>query len=196
MSVIADYTATVRVPLPDPEAARATFEAATGASFDPDEILNVVQMLSGTEGMFAGVAGLVQKIFGPDGIDHPKNRQVIVLRVAIALGAPYEWQANAAIARNVGLTDDEIAATAVDGPVTGGLDPEQVLLCAAVDELIGDHTLTDATLAALLERYGAVLTRKYLLSIGFFTCIGLFLNGTRVPLETTDKIGDRTSPIG
>lgn len=196
MIIPADYTTTVRVPLPDSGAAAATFEAATGAPFDPDQVLNVVQMLSGTEGMFAGVVGLVQKIFGPDGIDDPKARQVIVLRVAVVLGAPYEWQANAAIAKNVGLTDAEIAAIAADGPV-GGLAPEHVLVATAVDELLGPgHTLTDATLSALLERHGEALTRKYLLSIGFFTCIGLFLNGTRVPLETTDKIGDRTSPIG
>jgi alkylhydroperoxidase family enzyme len=195
MTLPVDYTATTRVPLPDADAARATFEAATGAAFDADQVLNVVQMLSGTEGMFAGVVGLVQKIFGPDGIDHPKNRQLVVLRVAVALGAPYEWQANSAIARNVGLTDAEITAVASDGPVTG-LDDEQVLLCTAADELTRDGTLTDATLSALMARFGPVLTRKYILSIGFFTCIGLFLNGTRVPLETIDKIGDKTSPIG
>jgi hypothetical protein len=113
----------------------------------------------------------------------------------VALGAPYEWQANSVIARNVGLTDAEIAAAAADGPVTG-LDPEHVLVCAAADELARDRTLTDDTLSALLEAYGPTLTRKYILSIGFFTCIGLFLNGNRVPLETTDKIGAKTSPIG
>jgi alkylhydroperoxidase family enzyme len=152
-------------------------------------------MLSGTEGMFEGVLGLVQKIFGAAGIDHPKHRQLIVLRVAVALEAPYEWQANSVLARNVGLTEAEIAAAGADGPVTG-LDPEYVLVCTAADELSRDKTLTDATLSALLAKYGPTLTRKYILSIAFFNLIGLFLNGTRVPLETSDKIGDKTSPIG
>jgi alkylhydroperoxidase family enzyme len=195
MPIPADYTADVRVPLPDHDVVRQHFEAVTGAPFDPEQTLNVIQMLSGTEGMFAGVVGLAQKVFGADGIDQPRNRQLIVLRVATALGAPYEWQANSIIASNVGLTDAEIAAAASDGPVTG-LDREQTLICAAADELSRDGTLTDATLAALLEAHGPTLTRKYILSIAFFNLIGLFLNGTRVPLETTDKIGEKTSPIG
>jgi hypothetical protein len=33
-------------------------------------------------------------------------------------------------------------------------------------------------------------------SDGPLSGIALFLNGTRVPLETTDKIGSRTSPLG
>jgi hypothetical protein len=31
--------------------------------------------------------------------------------------------------------------------------------------------------------------------IGWFSMLSLFLNGTRVPMETTDKIGSRTSPL-
>jgi hypothetical protein len=195
MSIPAEYTASVRVPLPDHDVAEANFETTVGSPYDPEQTLNVVQMLSGTEAMFGGVLGLVQKIFGPDGIDHPKHRQLIVLRVAVALGAPYEWQANSVLARNVGLTEAEISAAASDEPVTG-LAPDYVLVCAAADELSRDKTLTDATLSALLAEFGATLTRKYILSIAFFNLIGLFLNGTRVPLETTDKIGDKTSPIG
>ncbi len=34
------------------------------------------------------------------------------------------------------------------------------------------------------------------LTIGWFSLLSLFLNGTRVPLETTDKIGGRTAPLG
>ena len=32
-------------------------------------------------------------------------------------------------------------------------------------------------------------------TIAWFSLLSLFLNGLRVPLETTDKIGDRTSPL-
>jgi alkylhydroperoxidase family enzyme len=195
MAIPADYATSVRVPLPDHDTAKANIEAVTGTRFDPANTLNVVQMFSGTEGMFAGVIGLVQKIFGPDGIDNPKNRQLIILRVAVALDAPYEWQVNAAMAKNAGLTDEEIAAAGSEAPVTG-LDPEQTLVCEAADELSRAHTLTDATLAELLETYGETLTRKYILSIAFFNLIGLFLNGNRVPLETTDKVGAKTSPLG
>ena len=118
MSFPTAYEGTLSVPLPDQDVVRANVEAVTGAAYDQAQTLNVVQMFAGTEGMFEGVIGLVQKVFSPDGIDDPRNRQLIILRAAVALGAPYEWQVNAALARNVGLSDAEIDAAASEGPVT------------------------------------------------------------------------------
>jgi hypothetical protein len=67
------------------------------------------------------------------------------------------------------------------------------LLCRACDELAGGETLTDETLTELLATFGDVSTRKYILSISFFIFMGLWLNGCRVPLETTDKVGGTTT---
>lgn len=195
MTFPSDYKANVTVPLPGDDAIRPIFESTIGADYVSEATLNVVKMFTGTEGMFPGVIGLVTKIFGPEGINDAKRRQMIILRVAKGLDAPYEWQVNAAMAHNAGLSDDEIAAAASDGPVTG-IDPEYVLICRATDELTRDKTLTDDTLSELLAKYGEVLTRKHILSIAFFNMIGLWLNGCRVPLETTDKVGDNTSPLG
>lgn len=195
MTFPSDYKADVTVPLPGDDAVRPIFESTIGADYLPEATLNVVKMFTGTEGMFPGVIGLVTKIFGPEGINDARRRQMVILRVAKGLDAPYEWQVNAAMARNAGLSDDEIAAAASDGPVTG-IDPEYVLICRATDELTRDKTLTDDTLSELLAEYGEVLTRKHILSIAFFNMIGLWLNGCRVPLETTDKVGDNTSPLG
>jgi hypothetical protein len=36
-------------------------------------------------------------------------------------------------------------------------------------------------------------SRWMTVTIAWFSMLSLFLNGTRVPLETTDKIGDRTA---
>jgi alkylhydroperoxidase family enzyme len=195
MSYPTSYEGALSIPLPDAATSRANFESVIGQSYDPDATLNVVKAFPGTEGMFAGVIGLVAKIFGPEGIDDARNRQLIILRVAKALDAPYEWQVNAAMARNAGLSEEELRAAESDGPVTG-IAAEYVLVCTAADELSRSKTLTDETLAALLDRFGETLTRKYVLSIAFFNMIGLWLNGNRVPLETTDKIGTNTSPLG
>jgi len=56
--------------------------------------------------------------------------------------------------------------------------------------------LRDETLRELLDRYGETTSRKIVLMIGWFNMLSLFLNGCRVPLETTDKVGARTSPLG
>jgi hypothetical protein len=43
----------------------------------------------------------------------------IILRAATILDVPYEWQANAQMANNTGLSSKEIDAAGSDGPVTG-----------------------------------------------------------------------------
>ena len=96
---------------------------------------------------------------------------------------------------NNGLTRAEIEAAGSAGPVAG-IDPDYVLVCRATDELCRDGTLTDATLKALLDRFGATVARKFVLIIAWFNLLSRFLNGCRVPMETQDKIGDKTSPLG
>ena len=184
------YTPQVAIPLPSDESVRRII----GKSYDAEKTLNVIKMFAGTEDMFDATIGLVKAIFKAQGID-PKTREMIILRAATVLDSPYEWQANTQMAKNVGLSPDEIAATASDGPVVG-IDPEYVLVCKATDELSNSGTLRDETLSELLEKHGETITRKIVLMIAWFNLLSRFLNGCRVPLETTDKIGTGTSPLG
>ena len=195
MNIPTTYAATVAVPLPDDDVIKGVIEAYFGGTYQPEATLNVVKMFAGTGAHFPGVIDTVKAIFGPEGIN-PKHRQMCMMRVAKAFDAPYEWQIHSAIGRNVGLSDDEIAAIASDGPVTG-IDSDYVLLGRAVDEFASAKTLRDETLSELLATFGEDSTRKYIFSISYFIFMGLWLNGCRVPLETTDKIGGRdTNPAG
>jgi alkylhydroperoxidase/carboxymuconolactone decarboxylase family protein YurZ len=184
-----EYTKSVVVPLPTDSEARAII----GDSFDSEQALNVIKMMSGTEDMYPALVGMVKAIFGTPTIDD-KHREMIILRSAAILDVPYEWQANEQMARNAGLSSQEIQAAASDGPVEG-IDSEYVIICTATDELLHSGTLTDPTLQAMLDTFGDTATRKYVATIAWFSLLSLFLNGTRTPLETTDKIGDRTSPL-
>ncbi|HME68240.1 MAG TPA: carboxymuconolactone decarboxylase family protein [Streptosporangiaceae bacterium] len=189
MNYPASYTSTVSVPLPDDDAIRSV----VGDTYDPGTALNVIKMFAGTGDLYPALIGMVNAIFGTNDID-AKHREMIILRAAKVLDTPYEWQANVTLAGNAGLSDADICAAASDGSVTG-IDPEYVLICRATDELSQAHTLTDETLTTLLDTFGVVTTRRYVAMIAWFNLLSLFLNGTRVPLETTDKIGNRTSPI-
>ena len=112
MSYPSDYTSAVFVPMPADEAIRKVI----GASYDPATALNVVKMMAGTEDMFAGTVALIKAVFAAEGID-PRTREMIILRAAKVLGSPYEWQANAVMGRNAGLTQVDIDAAAGDVPV-------------------------------------------------------------------------------
>ena len=179
----------VAIPLPSDAAVRRVI----GKSYDPERTLNVIKMFAGTEEMFDAAIGLVKAIFDAQGVD-PKTREMIILRAAIVLDSPYEWQANTQMAKNVGLSPKEIDAAASHGPVVG-INPEYVLVCKATDELSTSGTLRDETLRELLDQYGETISRKIVLMIAWFNLLSRFLNGCRVPLETTDKIGTGTSPL-
>ena len=184
-----EYTSRVSIPLPPDDAVRKVI----GDSYDPAKTLNVIKMFAGTEDLYAATIGLVQAVFETKGID-PKKREMIILRTAKILDCPYEWQANARFARNAGLSADEVGAAATAGPVRG-VDAEYVLLCRATDEMCTTGTLTDQTLTDMLGRYDATTCRKYVLMIAWFNLLSRFLNACRMPLETTDKVGKRTSPL-
>jgi alkylhydroperoxidase family enzyme len=189
MAIPREYKQSVVVPLPtDPE-----IRTIIGDSYDPDQALNVIKMMAGTEDIYPALVGMVKAIFGTPTIDD-KHREIIILRAAAFHDVPYEWQANEQMARNAGLSSQEIEAVAADGPVEG-IDREYILISTATDELLGSGTLTDDTLTDLVNTFGATATRKYVATIAWFSLLSLFLNGLRVPLETTDKIGDRTSPL-
>jgi alkylhydroperoxidase family enzyme len=184
------YKSSVAIPLP-PE---KTVQQIMGKSYDPVRTLNVLKMFAGTDDLYEATIGIVHAMFQAKGID-PRTREMIILRAAKELNAPYESQANVVMAKNAGLSATEINAAATDGPVSG-INPEYVLVCKATDELSNGGTLRDETVRELLDRYGETISRKIVLMIGWFNMLSLFLNGCRVPLETTDKVGTRTSPLG
>ena len=114
MAKPAHYTSKVAIPLPSDETVRRII----GKSYSPEKTLNVIKMFAGTEDLFEATIGLVKAIFQTQGID-PKLREMIILRAATVLNAPYEWQANTQMAKNAGLSSKEIDAAGSDGPVAG-----------------------------------------------------------------------------
>jgi alkylhydroperoxidase family enzyme len=189
MSSPTDIPSKIRVPLPSEEELRRVI----GKDYNASRTLNVIKMFAGTGDMYPAVAAFIKAVFHADGVD-PCIREMIVLRAAKKYNALYEWEANAKLAGNVGLSSEDIAAAASDGHVQG-IDPKYILACIATDELSEDGRLSDETLTELLDRYGDTVTRKLILIIGWFNLLSRFVNGCRVPLETTEKIGNGTSPV-
>src|ERR1700685_435279 len=154
------YPSSVAIPLPSEQAVRQIM----GKSYDPENTLNVLKMFAGTEDLFEATIGIVKAMFVAKGID-PTTREMIILRAAKVLNAPYEAQANVRMAKNAVLSLAEIDAAANDSPVSG-INPEYVLVCKATDELSKSGTLRDETLRELLNRYGETISRKIVLMIG------------------------------
>jgi alkylhydroperoxidase/carboxymuconolactone decarboxylase family protein YurZ len=96
------YTSAVAIPLPSEQTVQQMF----GKSYDPERTLNVLKMFAGTEDLCEATMGIVKAMFAAKGID-PKIREMIILRAAKVLNAPYEAQANVVMAKNAGLSAAE-----------------------------------------------------------------------------------------
>src|SRR5438034_5274496 len=82
----------------------------------------------------------------------PRHREILILRTGWLLNNDYVWGEHAAIARNAGLTTDEIRRIA-QGPDAKGWDPVEATLLRLADQLFRNSSVTDATWNALSASY-------------------------------------------
>jgi AhpD family alkylhydroperoxidase len=123
----------------------------------------------------------------------PRKREIAILRVAHVTRSKYEWTQHATLARRVGVTDAEIAAIALDGPVRG-LDEEGRLLCRVAEEISRDVRLSDEALRAILDRYGRRQAVELILCCSHFNMVSRILESTRVELEPENLLENWKMP--
>ena len=110
-----------------------------------------------------------------------RQRELLILRVAAVRGADYEWAQHVVLALEVGLTREEIDA--VRDPDRGTWEPSEAALLAAVDELVTDAQVSDATWASLR----AELTDQQLLdavfTVGAYDLLAMVLHTFQVQID-------------
>jgi alkylhydroperoxidase family enzyme len=174
---------TIKIPLP--EEAQLTPEiVATLGKLPP---LNVFRMMANAPASFEPLISFATSILLRSEFDRRK-REIAVLRVAHVTRSNYEWTQHVAVAKSVGVSDDEIAAIKVDGTVTR-LDAEGNLLCRVADEISRDVRLSDEALAAIIDRYGVRQATELILCCSYFNMLSRFLESTRVELESKPVLG-------
>ena len=148
--------------------------------------LNVFRMVAGTQ---RGLRPFLQlgSVVLSSSLD-ARRREVAVLRVAHATGAGYERAQHQRLARNAGVTEEEINVIATEEPVSS-LDDEGNLICRVADEVSRDVRLSDATLEEIIERYGAREAAEVILLVSYYNMVSRFLESTRTELEDKPPIG-------
>ena len=77
-----------------------------------------------------------------------RQRELLVLRVAILRSCEYERRQHVVLAKDIGIEPDEIDRVA-EGPTASGWAPLERVMLQAVDELIADAQVSDGTWEAL-----------------------------------------------
>lgn len=174
-----------RVPFPDPPAEHV----AKVLERLPD--LAVFRMLGHADTAFIPWLRFGSALLDPAGFD-PRLRELAILRVAtLTPGAEYEWGQHVAIAREVGVSEAQIAALEL-----GELDPfDDIdrLILHFTDQVVRDAAPDDPTLAAFLARFSAAELVHLILVIGQYMMVGRVMATTGLLSE--DAIGlDRLRP--
>nr|WP_232794113.1 MULTISPECIES: carboxymuconolactone decarboxylase family protein [Pseudofrankia] len=126
-----------------------------------------------------------------DGALDPRDRELLILRVGHRTGCRYQWAQHVGMAQTAGLTLDEIAAVAagvasdaagttsgaacVATAADGWTDRDRDLL-RAVDQLVDDHVIDDATWARLAAHLDERQLLELTFVVGGYVCLAMVLN--------------------
>ncbi len=111
-----------------------------------------------------------------------RERELLVLRTAWNCRAEYEWGQHVAIAREAGLTAEEVERVAV-GPGAPGWADGDALLLRAADELHEDARIGDRTWAALAATHDEAQLIEVCMVVGQYHLVAFTLNSLGVQRE-------------
>ncbi|MGB3410665.1 MAG: carboxymuconolactone decarboxylase family protein [Microthrixaceae bacterium] len=117
-----------------------------------------------------------------------RERELVILRVAMRCGSEYEWGQHVGIAREAGLSDVEIGRVgALEDPTqSGGSEewtPTEAALLRAADELLGDHVLSDETWEQLSTSHSTEQLIELTMLVGHYAMLAGLLRTFQVPTE-------------
>jgi alkylhydroperoxidase family enzyme len=111
-----------------------------------------------------------------------RERELVILRIGYLCQAGYEWGQHVQIARQAGMSDDEIRS-ARTGPETPGLQELDRLLLEATDQLHADAHVADATWAGLSRHLTTQQLMDLVFTVGQYNLVSMALNSFGVQLD-------------
>ena len=112
----------------------------------------------------------------------PREREIVILRVGWLCRSGYEWGQHVVIARDSGLSDEEIQRI-TRGPDAPGWSELDRALLRATDELRGDAFISDETWAALGEHLDTQQIMDLIFAVGQYQIVSMALNSLGVQPE-------------
>ncbi|MDG2003268.1 MAG: carboxymuconolactone decarboxylase family protein [Novosphingobium sp.] len=168
-----------RIPYPDPatlpEAMRKVVEANPA---------NVTRILAGaSQPVFNGFAALSSAFTGGGSPLPPKLREIAILRVGYLSNAAYEVFQHEALARYVGLNEEQIGAIKTGGAAAVALGEAGAAVLAYTDDLVKNVRPGDETLAGVRKHLDDVNVTDLTLVIGMYMMVSRFLEATGIEID-------------
>ena len=122
----------------------------------------------------------------------PRQRELLVLRVATLRNAEYEWAQHVVLAGDAGITSEEVDRI-VEGPDAEGWSPFEAALIRAADELVAECLVTDATWATLADELDAPQLMDVVFTVGAYEIVAMAFKSFGVELDA-DLVRKPASP--
>ena len=112
----------------------------------------------------------------------PRQRELLVLRVAALRDAAYEWAQHALIAADVGIPPEEVERIRT-GAVTEGWAPLDAALLAAAGELVRDARIAEPTYATLAAELDTQQLMDVVFTVGAYDLLAMAMRTFDVELD-------------
>jgi 4-carboxymuconolactone decarboxylase len=111
----------------------------------------------------------------------PREREMVILRTAWLVRSPFEWGEHVAYGRKLGLTAEEIERITQGSCAAGWSEHDRAIL-RAVEELMGDHAVSDPTWAILSKSWTEQQRIELPGLVGSYTLTAMLYNTLRFGL--------------
>ncbi|MCH8814320.1 MAG: carboxymuconolactone decarboxylase family protein [Chloroflexi bacterium] len=151
-------------------------------------VINIFKVMAHNPGLLEGWLRFAMNLLGPDLELSPRLREIAILRVFQKTAGEYGFAHHVRIARDVGLTDDEIAALSAfeTSDLFSDVDRDVIRYVDAVTDLDADASaLAKATRKSLSDRELMELT----MCIGHWNMLARFLQPLEVPVDDSLTVG-------
>ena len=111
-----------------------------------------------------------------------RQRELLVLRVASVRRSAYEWAQHVVLAGDVGIDADEVARIA-EGPQAPGWSPLERAMLSAVDELVADAMVADATWEVLARELDEQQLMDLVFTVGTYDLLAMAFRSFGIELD-------------
>ncbi|MFW9880446.1 MAG: carboxymuconolactone decarboxylase family protein [Candidatus Thorarchaeota archaeon] len=116
----------------------------------------------------------------------PRDKEVLILRIAWLCGAKYEWDHHVIVGKRVGLSNDEINRIK-EGSEAQGWNHFDAALLRAVDELYKNTFISEVTWKSLTKYYDSFQLMDLTFVVGAYNMLAMFLNSFGIQTEDCVK---------
>lgn len=109
----------------------------------------------------------------------PRERELAILRIALLARAPFEWCEHVDIGKAFGVTPEEIERV-IEGSSAAGWSEHEAALLRAVEEMIADHCVSDATWDTLARTYDEKQMLELPMLVGSYLMTALQQNSLKI----------------